>query len=58
MCMVYNPQKYGMLLRLKKKNVLYIMYDWIQKLRELQDQVYRDGRVEYIIFVAYWHFFH
>jgi len=24
-------------------SVLYIMYEWIQKLRELQDQVYKDG---------------
>jgi len=24
-------------------NLLYIMYEWIQKLQELQDQVYKDG---------------
>jgi len=33
------------------------MYEWIQKLWELQDQVYKDGWGEYM-FVAYWHFFH
>jgi len=37
-------------------SVLYIMYEWIQKLRELQDQVYKDGWGKYM-FVAYWYFF-
>ena len=33
------------------------MYEWIQKLQELQDQVYKDGWSKYIMFVADWHFF-